>query len=903
MTGPEPGSSAPSGFWWVRLGMLGFPSAFRDEFGLEMEEDLRRQLSDLSARGLRGGMRRLWLALGLLRQGLGERSRRGRRDGMRQWSGSRRGPGNGTGRGTGMSTILHDISYAIRALRRRPGYATIAIFTIALGIGANTTIFSVINGVLLKPLPYPEPHELVSMGSVQPGTFGTLGTLANPEILAMKELSSLESVAGSRGGRLTLTGMGPAELIQTARVTEGLFGIFGLRPTLGRDLLPEEGADPSRAVVVVSHEFWTRRLGADPAVIGTSLTLDGVSMQVVGVGPAEGAWPENASLWVPGGTVEGNCWWGCSIFTGVGRLAQGSSVASLQEELRALGSNLEAAEPDTQTGRAFATETVHGREVRDVRRSLWILLGAVGLVLLIACANVAHLLLVRGASRSAEFAVRGALGASRGSLIRSVLMEGAVIAAVGGGIGIGLATISLYLLPRLSDGSIPRLSEVGMDLPVLSFTVALIALSTLVFGLIPGLRAARGADLSGTLQQGGRGRIGGTRGRGALLAAEVAVSLVLLIGAGLLLRTFSALTSVDVGYRSENIVRFDVSLPDAGYEEAAQVQAYVEAVEAGLESLPGVERAAVGMASPLTPTSIGGSFDFMDRPEPAPGEGPAASIRVVTPSFFEVYDIQPLMGRVAEVTDLRGEPTAYIVNESLVRRHFAQGQDPLGARIEMGVAFGYGREPGRIVGVIPDIRADGLTGEIDPEIYVPHAQMLPTFFTVSMLTTDDPPGQEAIQRVLSSVDPNVPLYRFGTVADAVRGELAPARFYLTLLGIFALLAVVLAAIGLYGVVAYAVSERTREIGVRVALGADRGEIAGMVVRQGLAPTLVGVVLGLGGAAIGTRVLSSLLHDVGQFDPVSFSVAPVVLLLVALTATLIPARRAARVDPVVALRSE
>jgi putative ABC transport system permease protein len=803
-----------------------------------------------------------------------------------------------------MSGIWQDARMAVRGLRRRPGFMFGAALTVGLGIGVNTAIFSVIDGVLLQPLSYQDPDELIVIGSVQPRTFGIMGSISNPEVEALGTLSTLSSVSATRSTEMAYRGELGAEMVVGTMVARGILELFGVRPALGRDMRPEEARDQNNHVIVLSHEFWSSRLGADPGAVGRAIVLDGDPYEIVGVAPKGWTYPHRSAFWVPGGTVSESCWWGCSIFSGVARMAPGATVASVQAELRSLAARLEEVSPRTQTGRSFAAETVHEAETGDVARGLWLLLGAAGLVLMIACANVANLLVVRGQARRAELAIRSALGASQARVLRAVLMESLVVAGLGTAVGVVMARLALLALPRLSEGLIPRLEGIAITPQVLAFTAGLVAFSVVVFGLMPGLSAARGIDLSSHLRGSARtstGRRG--RGRKLLITGEVALSLVLLVGAGLLLRTFGAIASVDPGFRTEGITRFDVSLPEGGYEDPAAVQAFVDQVEQGLGRVPGVREVSIGMGSPLTSFTVGTNVRFLDRPDPPPGEGPSARMIVVTPGHFSTYGLALLSGRGLQRTDRHGEPTAFVVNESFVRRYFPEGGDPIGAPTRTGVSFGYGRQPGEIVGVVSDARTSAIQDDPEPEVYIAHAQLLPTFFTVSVLAEPGTPVAVEARRVLADVDPNVPYYRLESIEDAVADEMASARFYLTLLGLFAVLALVLAGVGLYGVVAYAVSQRTREIGLRIALGSRPEGVVRMVVRQGFGPALAGVVLGLAVAAASASALASLLYGVPPRDPVTFVSVPLLLLAVTTVATLVPARRATKVDPVEALSAD
>jgi predicted permease len=878
-----------SRLWTVlfRAALRTFPPAFRERFGVEMEEHF------LDVMTCRSGPKRMWTgwsALGRLAgQGMAERFRptlsADRNRERRRW---------------GVEGWIRDLRLAARALARRPAYAVVAGLTIALGIGANTAIFSLIHGVLLTPLDYPDPDGLVFVGEAADRP-GLVNSISAPEVYALEEIPSLDAVAGVRGARMTLTGFGPAEAVVGALVTRGLLGVFHLEPALGRDLRPEEGRDEGVRRIVLSHRFWTDRLGADPDAVGRLLTLDGESWEVVGVAPEGWAYPSNASYWAPGGTLEGDCFWGCNLFRAVGRLAPGATLEGARAEALALSTALEADHPDQQTTRRFDLGSLHERVVGQARDGLWLLLGAVGVVLLIACANVANLLLVRAQNRRGEVAVRRALGASRGRLVREVLTESMLLAGAGGLLGALLAAGVLQLLPALAGGAVPRLDEVALDGPVLAFTAGAALFTVLVAGLLPALRVSRGAGALGSRHSPDRRD---ARSRNLLLSAEVGLSLVLLVAAGLLLRTFAALSRIDPGFATEDVVRFDVSLPDAVYDEADDVLAFADRLETTLEALPGVEAAALGMGTPLTAYSVGASLTLMDRPEPPDGEEANAAMRVVTPGYLELQDIRLLRGRGFSGAERNGEPSAYLVNETFVRRYLREGEDPIGIPLRAGVSFGFGREPGEIVGVVEDVRAGGLGMESEPEFYAAFSQYLPTFFTVNVRTVPGAVvGEAEIRSALAVVDPDVPLFRLSTVEEAIREELAPSRFYLALVGAFAGLALVLSAVGLYGVVAYAVARRTREIGVRVALGADRDAIRRLVLTEGLRPTLLGLAGGVLVALLGARAIRSLLYGVEPLDPVTFAVVPLLLLGVAVLAILAPARRATREDPVEALRGE
>ena len=871
-----------------------FPGRFRARFGAEMEEHFQEALED------RAGLAGLFFAgvtlLLLVRHALAERWR----PTLRSQLGA--AVDDDSKGGWGVEGWQKDLRMAGRALLRRPAYAAVAIVTIALGIGANTAIFSVIHGVLLTPLDFHDPDGLLFIGE-EAERPGLVNSVSSPEVYALEGLPGLEAVAGVRGSRMTLTGLGDVDAVVGALVTRGLMELFRVEPYLGRDLLPEEGVDGTTRRLVVSHRFWSTRMGADPDAVGRSLIFDGESYEVVGVAPEGWGYPATASFWAPGGTVEGDCYWGCNIFSAVGRLAPGATLEGVRAEAAALSRRLEEEHPREQTTRVLALDTLRNRMVGSAENGLWVLLGAVGVVLLIACANVANLLLIRAQNRRAELAVRRALGASKARLVREVLTESVLLAGVGAFLGVLIATQALRLLVALAGEVIPRIDQVAIDGPVLAFTVAATAFTVLAAGLMPSLRVTKGgAGALGVRSVSGDRRE--ARSRSLLLSGEIGLSLVLLVGAGLLLRTFTALSSVDPGFATENVVRFDVSLPDAAYDEPDEVLAFTQELEAGLAALPGVEEAATGMGTPLTAYSVGATVRLLDREEPPDGTGPQAAMRVVSPSFFAVQGIELLRGRGFDGSEVNGGPSAYLVNETFVRRYLADVEDPVGVPMRAGVSFGFGRQPGEIVGVVADVRGGELGGEAEPEFYGAFAQYLPTFFTVSFRTAPGASVPEAeVRRVLASVDPDVPLFRLSTVEEAIEGELASPRFFLSLVGAFAGVALILSGIGLYGVVAYSVARRTREIGLRLALGADRDQIRQLVLREGLRPTLLGLVGGVVVALLGAGALRSLLYGVEPLDPTTFVGVSAVLLVVAVVAILAPARRAARVDPMRALRGD
>jgi predicted permease len=805
-----------------------------------------------------------------------------------------------------MDGVFRDIRLAARSLALRPGFSAVVILTLALGIGANTAIFSVVNGVLLRPLPYPESGRLVTVSRVSKTDGSPLGSQSQPDIHDLEAGSpSLESLAGYSGGSATLTGLGEPEVVPGARVTRGLLAVFGLTPALGRDIRADENVPDGPNVVVISHEFWTTHLGSDPGVLGSTLELSATNWEIVGVAPEGFDFPNRSQLWRPVHLDVEGCGRGCHLLRTVGRLAPDASLAPAQQEITTIATNLEEAYVDTNYDKGFLVEALAQAQVKEVRTALLVLLASVVMVLFIACANVANLLLVRGADRAGEVALRSALGASRGRVLAQLLVENFLLAALGGGLGLLLAHLGLESLLHLAPDSLPRIDEVSVDGTVLFAALGTVGLVALLFGLIPAMRLAR-SPISGTLHRGGRGLVGGRgrdRSRSLLLVGEVTLSLMLLLGSTLLLRSFSKLSAVDMGFDTEALARFTISLPDARYPTPEENVLFFEVLEEQIRSVPGVRSVGSVFGSPFGRVAISASFELTDRPPPPPGQEPSASFKVVSPGFFETLGVPLLRGRFFGAVDRLGNPPAVLVTQRFADRFFP-GEDPLGRPIRSDVSFDLPEtEPRVVVGVVGDIRYDELDEAPVPTFYVPQAQMVSDYLTVMVRYAPGASPMPTIRSIVRELDPDLPLRYVEEMTAVVEEELGPARFNLLLLGIFAALAVILATVGLYGVVAYLVSQRTREIAIRMALGAKGREVTRMVLAQGVRPALVGVFLGIGGAWMGARVLASLLYNVTPTDPISFFGATALLVCVAVLAVLVPATRASRVAPMSALKQE
>jgi putative ABC transport system permease protein len=806
-----------------------------------------------------------------------------------------------------LGSLFRDIRFALRNLKRTPAFTIVAVATLGLGVGANAAIFSVVNGVMLKPLPYPAPHQLAMIWRTIQVRGVSSGVMSQPNTRDIqRSVESLRAAAFQRSNT-TVTGSGDPEVVTAARVTDGLFDVLGVAPVLGRDIRTEESVPGGRRVVVIGHAFWQERFGGRDETLGTTIELAGRPYEIVGVAPPAFDFPNGSQLWLPLYVNTEGCGRGCSFLRVIARLDADATHEAAQAELNTLAARLREAYPEENAVTGFRleplTETVYG----DVRTGLFVLLGAVGIVLLIACANVANLLLVRASSRTGEVAVRAALGASRGRLIGQLLLEATVLAVLGGTVGLGLARAGLGFLLRLAPSTLPRVSEIAVDTTVLLFVLGTVTAVTFLFGLAPALRLSR-VPVAQALNHGGRGGSGGhgprSWARSALLIGEVGLSLMLLFGAGLLLRTFSELNAVELGFDHQQVLTFEIVLPDVRYETPDDAALFFDTLEERLRGIPGVESVGGAVGSPMSGSSVGGSFLMLDRPPPPLGREEVARVRYVTSGYFDALRIPMLQGRAFSPADRYGTASVALVSESFAALHYPD-KNPVGEQLELQISFGYPEdEPRTIVGVVKDIRSASVRSEPRPEIYVPYAQSGASFLTMvvqSIPSLSDP--LPAVRAAVRQVDPNIAMRDVETLTTAVERSFGPARFYLSLLTIFAGVAVLLAAIGLYGVIAYLVSGRTREIGIRMALGANGRNVVRMVLVQGLRPAAIGVVLGIAGTLVGSRVLTSLLFNVTPWDATTLMTATGILLGVVVLAILLPASRASRIPPVEALKLE
>jgi predicted permease len=802
------------------------------------------------------------------------------------------------------ATPFRDLRFALRSLRRTPGFTAAAVGTLALGVGANTAIFSVVNGVMLRPLPYHAPEQLVTVQRHTPFGYSTYA-MSQPDIYDIRsEVPSIVAAGGFYATTLTLTGSDNPVVVQGARVTNGLFEVFQVTPALGRDLLVEENVPGQALVAVISYAFWQEHYGGDPDVVGQKIELSEQLYEIVGVAPQGFAYPGNVEIWTPVYHDVEECGRGCHFLRLIARIEDNVSLEAAQTEVSMLANRLGEAYPDTNARKEFDLVTLGETVYGGVRGGLLVMLGAVGVVLLIACANVANLLLARGSVRAGEMAMRAALGASRRRLITQLLMEAFALATLGGVLGVALAKGGLRTLLRLAPSSLPRVDEITVDGTVLLFALATMTAISFLFGLMPALRLAN-TSVSETLTRCGRGGAGPThlRSRSVLLVGEVALSLMLLVGAGLLLRSFVTMTTVELGFDKERVFTFAISLPESRYGGDESVQ-FFEQLEARLAALPGIESVGSAYGSPMGGTSMGATIRLPDRPAPPDGQEEYATVRAVTPGYLETLRIPILQGRGFEPGDRINSRPVILVNRRFVEQYYPD-KDPLGQQVEVHGTFAYRFEqPHTIVGVVGDIRATSPRYDARPDVYVAQAQAGSEYLRVlARLAPGITDVLPAIRNEVRALDPNIPMRGVEALETAVQRSFGPARFYLLLLSIFAGVAVVLAAIGLYGVVAYLVSCRTREIGIRIALGAHAGDVVGLVLRQGMGPAALGIVLGLIGAWGASRVLSSLLYNVGPRDPVTLGGVTVLLFAIVTLAILIPARKASRIAPVEALRTE
>jgi putative ABC transport system permease protein len=823
-----------------------------------------------------------------------------------------------------MERLQQDLRFAIRTLVRRPMFSFLAVLTLALGIGANTAIFSVVRSVLLAPLPFQDPGRLVVVWASNPalakavGLPDTLPTTSGDFFDWKAQSTTLQDMALVASDRSTLTGRGEPELLGAVRVAGDMFKLLGTRPLLGRTIQPADDASGEPSVAVLSHRLWKGHFGGDPAIVGRTITLDGKPMTVVGVMPPEFAFPRGSEM--PAGfgfSAEPDLWLPMVLkpadrqsrdnhsSVAFARLKPGVSREAANAEMVAICARFNEQFPPSSAVWSARVEPLSQVLTGSVRPALLVLSGAVALVLLIACVNVANLLLAQAAARQKEVAVRTALGASRRRMVRQLLTESLLLSLVGGACGLLLATWGLRAISALIPAGVRVSGGLALDGRVLAFTLVLALLSGALAGLMPALQMTR-SDLSVTLRDGTRAGAVTSRGRRmlrALVVVETALAVLLAVGAGLLVRSFSRLTAVDPGFRAGGVLTLRVPLAGSQYDDDARTAAFYNAALERVRSVPGVEAAGAVSSLPMSGSEGISGFIVEGMTRPASGQMPMADRREATPGYFEAMGLSLRHGRFFRDGDAKDAPRVAIVDESLARTYWPNA-DPIGKRLHRGSFDDKDPKWITVVGVVGNVRNSGLHVEPRPQVYYPFDQAVTRQMSIAVRTQGDPVRlAKAVRDAIHSVDPNQPVSDVMTMNQRIDRSLAGRRFNLVLLGLFAGLAVVLAAVGIYGVMSYQVAQRTREMGLRMALGARRGNVLGLVVREAGVLALAGLGAGLVLSFAATRVMASLLYGVRANDPTTLAAVSICLALVSLAAAYVPGQRATRVDPMVALRAD
>jgi putative ABC transport system permease protein len=801
-----------------------------------------------------------------------------------------------------MSTLLRDLRHGVRTLLKQPGFTAIAVLTLALGIGANTAIFSVVNAVLIRPLPYKNPDQLIAVYEKRPALGRERGFVSPPDFIDWRAQNTVfENIAAYTSWTANRTdGDEPERIVGTLASAE-LFPTLGISASLGRTFSTDEDRPNANRVVVLSHRLWQRRFASDASIIGKPVMLNGNSHVVIGVMPRSFEFPDKQTeLWAPlalDPADTGNR--GLHSLNVVARLNDGVALPAARAEMAMISDRL-AQQHAVNTGHSANLFPLYAEVVGPVRPALIVLFSAVGVVLLIACVNVANLLLVRGAGRQKEIAIRSALGASRSRIVSQLLAESILLATLGGALGLLLAVWGTDLLIAISPADTPRLNEIKADRSVLGFTILASLLPGIVFGLLPALRLSR-PDIMHGLKEGGRTGMSdasSSRVRNSLVVSEVALALVLLVGAGLLLKSFVRLREINPGLNPTGVLTAQVWLPRAKYREPQQQAAFTKEILQKLQALPGVKSAGAVADLPLSGPGASRYFAIEGAPPTRPGEGRNASFNLATPDYFQTLGIPLIRGRNLDARDIQGAPEVAVINEAMARRFFPD-EEALGKRIRIA------EQPWRtIVGVIGSVRRSGLETEAMPEMYYPLLQEPLPFMALLVKTTRDPRTLTAdLRNAVRAVDRDQPVFEVKTMDDVVKGSMSSRRLTMVLLASFATMAIVLAAIGIYGVISYLVTQRTHEIGVRMALGAQRGDVLRLILGHGMVLAAVGIALGVMLSLGLTRLLSGFLFGVSSTDPWIFLAVSILLAAVALLAGYIPGRRATKVDPMVALRAE
>jgi putative ABC transport system permease protein len=810
-----------------------------------------------------------------------------------------------------MNTVIQDLRYGVRLLLSSPGPMLIALLALTLGIGANTAIFSVVNAVVFRPLPFDHPDRLVMLREKFLQRAGRDINVSPRDYDAFnRQAESFDGIAGYDGAGFNLSGDGDPELIPGAFVTPNLFSVLGAKPILGRDFLPGEDQPGRTQVVMLSYGLWQRRFGSNPNVLYKTLVIGGKPYTVAGVMPRRFEFPfrdEPVQMWAP---IDAAFLMSelpnAHFYKIVARLKAGVSIEQASAEMDAIESRIDQDNPGRHTGFGAAVVPLHQFVVGNVRPALLILLGAVALVMLIACANVANILLVKATARQREIAVRTALGATRGRVVRQLITESVLLSFAGGGLGLVVTFWGLELLIAAIPGNLPRAGEINIDAQVLGFTFAASVLTGAIFGLVPALQCSR-PNLIDALKEGGRSATAGfasNRARSLLVVSEVALALVLLVSAGLMIKSFLRLRQVDSGFKLDHVLTLQTILPATRFTDAKQMTSFYNQTVEKLRELPGVVAAGCGTHFPLG-NSIQNPFSIEGRPEPTEGDGPTANVSPIGGDYFQTLGISLVAGRIFSERDKEDAPLVAIIDQSLARAFFPE-DDPLGKRIST-----LGGRPYSIVGIVASVKQFGLEQDSPPNIYIPYSQLpgnlltsLGRGMTFAVRSAVDPLSVAAAARAqVLTIDKDQPVYGIKTMEALFDDSVQERRFNTMLLGSFSVVAMILATVGIYGVMSYTVAQRTHEIGIRVALGARPGDVVRMVVGQGMLLAAAGIGTGLVGALFLTRLMSTLLFGVDAADASTFALVSLLLAGVALAACYLPARRATSVDPMIALRYE
>jgi len=823
-----------------------------------------------------------------------------------------------------MQTLWQDIKYGTRMLLKNPGITAIVILALALGIGANTAIFSVVNSVLLRPLPYQESDRLVFLNE-KSAVLDEM-SISYPDFEDWRaQNQSFEHIGVYNRGSYNLTGSGEAERIVTGQVSADLFTVLRVNPALGRVFTNDEDKPGTAPVVVLSYALWQRRFGGQQSILNQPITLNGKSYTVIGIMPQDYQYPSRVEMWVPVGQLSDQPSWKSRGnhpgLYGVARLKPGVSFEQSVADMDRVAANLEKQYADSNAGNGIRLRPLIEIYVSDIRRALWVIFAAVAFVLLIACANIANLLLARATARRKEMAIRSALGAGRWRIARQLLTESILLSIVGGSLGLLLGRWGINLILYMSPDAIPRSREIGLDWKVLSFTIGISFLTGILFGLVPAMQAGE-VDVHETLKDTGRGMSGRSWLRSSLVVVEVATTLVLLIGAGLMIRSFYLLQKVNPGFSYEHLTSFSVSLPQKKYTtDESHVNFYGQLLD-NIRALPGVESAAAASGLPLGNNGWQTSFTVDGRPAPLPGQIPLMEACLVTPDYFKAMNIPVLRGRIfndhddkshlngkdlSKLTENQKEVAGVnsIVIDEEFARHYWPNEDPIGKRIRLGGGTDSDSPLLEVLGVVGRVKMESLSQDSNRvQGYFPFAQLPQGSMTIVVKGSGDPNQLiSAARQQVKALDSEQPIYAPRTMGDIRAESVAPERLNLTLLSLFAGIALVLAIVGIYGVMSYSVTQRTHEIGIRMAIGASRADVFRMILSHGMKLTLIGVGIGLVGAFLLTRLMATMLFGVAPTDATTFGSIAVLLIGVALLACFLPGRRATKVEPTISLRYE